>query len=260
MLEKIFKLKENNTTVLKEFIAGLTTFMSMSYAIFVIPSILSQTGMDYTAVYGATILASVLGTLFMGLFANVPYTQSAGIGIASLITYTICGTLGYTWQQALAMVFICAIVNLLVTLSSLRKKIIKAIPEFFQEAITVGIGLFITYIGLTNAGIINFSASSITNGIANDVVPHISNFSSASVILAVIGLIITIILIIKKVPGAYLIGIITTTLIGIPMGVHYNTRYIFNIFTNEFFRIIYYSIWISYCDNDNFYTLYIRFI
>ena len=219
MFEKIFKLKENNTTLLKEFIAGLTTFMAMSYVIFVIPSILSQTGMDYNAVYGATILASALGTLFLGLFANVPYAQSAGIGLASLVTYTICGTLGYTWQQALAMIFICAIINLLITLTSIRKKIIKAIPEFLQEAITVGIGLFIAYIGLTNAGIINFSASGVTNGIANDVVPHLNNFSSASVILAIIGLIITMFLVIKKVPGAYLIGIITTTIIGIPMGV-----------------------------------------
>ena len=219
MIEKIFKLKENNTTVLKEFIAGLTTFMAMSYAIFVIPSILSQTGMDYQAVYGATILASVLGTLTLGLVANVPYAQSAGIGLASLVTYTICGTLGYTWQQAIAMVFICSLINLLITFTSIRKKIIKSIPEFIQEAITVGIGLFIAYIGLTNAGIISFGASSITNGFANNVVPQLSAFSNNSVILALIGLIITIVLVVKKIKGAYLISIIATTIIGIPMGV-----------------------------------------
>ncbi len=219
MLEKVFKLKENNTTIIKELIAGLTTFMSMSYAIFVVPSILSQTGMSYTAVYGATVFASILGTLVLGLYANIPYTQSAGIGLASLVTYTICGTLGYTWQQALAMIFICAIINLLITVTSIRKKIIRAIPEFMQEAITVGIGLFIAYIGFTNAGLIQFGASEVTDGFANDVVPQLSKFSSNSVLLAIIGLIITIILVIKKVKGAYLLSIISTTLIGIPMGV-----------------------------------------
>jgi AGZA family xanthine/uracil permease-like MFS transporter len=219
MIEKIFKLKENNTTVLREFIAGLTTFLAMSYAIFIVPSILSQTGMDYQTVYCATILASVLGTLTLGVVANVPYAQSSGIGLASLITYTICGTLGYTWQQAIAMVFICSIINLFITFTSIRKRIIKAIPEFIQQAITVGIGLFIAYIGLINAGIISFGASSITEGIANDVVPQLSNFSNNSVLLALIGLIITIILVVKKVKGAYLISIVSTTIIGIPLGV-----------------------------------------
>lgn len=219
MIEKIFKLKENNTTIFKEFIAGLTTFFAISYAIFIIPSILSQTGMDYQAVYCATIIASALGTITLGLIANVPYAQCAGIGLASLVTYTICGTLGYTWQQAIAMVFICSIINLIITFTSIRKRIIKAIPEFMQQAITVGMGLFIAYIGLINAGIISFSASSITNGIAVDVVPQLSKFSTNSVILALIGLVITAILVVKKVKGAYLISIIATTIIGIPMGV-----------------------------------------
>ena len=219
MLNKFFKLKDNDTTVGKEFVAGLTTFMAMSYAIFVIPSILSQTGMDYTAVYGATILASIIGTLILGLYANVPYAQSAGIGLASLLTYTICGNLGYTWQEAIAMVFVCSIINLLITFTSIRKRIIKAIPEFIQEAITVGIGLFIAYIGLVNAGIISFGASSITHGIANDVVPQLSNFSDKSVILALIGIVIIVILVVKKVKGSFLISILLTTLIGIPLGV-----------------------------------------
>lgn len=219
MLEKVFKLKENNTTISREFIAGITTFLAMSYAIFVIPAILSQTGMEYQAVYGATVLASILGTLTLGLVANVPYAQSAGMGLASLITYTVCSMMGYTWQQALGMVFICAIVNLIITFTSIRKRIIEAIPEFIQEAITVGIGLFIAYIGLVNAGIISFGASSVTDGMANDVVPQLSTFSNNGVILAIIGLIITIILVVKKVKGAYLISILTTTIIGIPMGV-----------------------------------------
>lgn len=219
MLEKIFKLKENNTTIPKEFIAGITTFMAMSYAIFVVPSVLSQTGMEYQAVYGATILASIIGTLILGLFANIPYAQCAGIGLSSLVTYTICGVLGYTWQQAIAMIFICSIINLIITFTSIRKMIIKAIPGFLQEAIAVGIGLFIAYIGLTNAGLISFGASGVTDGIANDVVPQLSAFSNNGVLLALIGLIITIVLVVKKVKGAYLISIIATTLIGIPMGV-----------------------------------------
>ncbi len=219
MIDKIFKLKENKTTVSKELIAAITTFMAMSYVIFVIPSILSNTGMDYNSVYGATIIASIIGTLIIGLVGNVPYAQSVGIGLASLFTYTICNSLGYTWEQALAMIFICGLINVTITLTSIRKKIIKAIPVFLQEAITVGIGLFISYIGLINAGIIKFSSSGVVNGLAMDVVPSITNFSLDSELLALIGLLITLVLVVKKVKGAYLIGIILTTIIGIPMGV-----------------------------------------
>ena len=219
MLEKIFKLKENKTSVSKELIAGLTTFMSMAYVIFVIPQMLSNTGMDYTAVYGATILASAIGTLLVGMLGNVPYAQSAGIGLASLITWTICGKMGYTWEQALTMIFICGIINVLITVTSIRKKIIKAIPVFIQDAITVGIGLFISYIGLINSGLITFSADSVTEGIAKGVIPSITSFNNNDVILSLIGLIILIILVVKKVKVAYLIGIVLTTLIGIPFGV-----------------------------------------
>lgn len=216
MIEKFFKLKDNKTSLTTEFIAGATTFMAMSYIIFVNPSILSQTGMDYNAVYAATIFASIIGTLVVGLVANVPYAQSAGIGLASLFTFTICGSMGYSWQQALAMVFICSIINVLITFTSLRKKIINAIPGFLQEAITVGIGLFITYIGLMNAGLIQFSADGVKNGFATGVTPMLANFNSPEILLCVIGLIITIFLLVRKVKGAYLISIILTTLIGIP--------------------------------------------
>ena len=110
MLDKIFKLKKHRTSVTTELIAGLTTFMAMSYIIFINPAILSNTGMDYNSVYVATILASLIGTMLIGFVANVPYVQSAGLGLNALFTYTICGTLGFTWQQGLAMVFICGIV------------------------------------------------------------------------------------------------------------------------------------------------------
>ena len=219
MLEKIFKLEENKTNFQTEFIAGLTTFMAMSYIIFVNPTVLSQTGMDYNAVYGATILASIIGTLVLGLYANVPYAQSAGIGLGSLFTYTICGSMGYTWQEALAMVFICAVINLMITLTSIRKKIITSIPTHLQEAITVGIGLFITYIGLMNAGLIEFQAESVKNGFAQGVIPQIANFGKPEVLLAIVGLLLTIILLVMKVKGAYLISIVATTLLGIPGGV-----------------------------------------
>jgi len=219
MLEKIFKLNDNKTTFQTEFVAGLTTFMAMSYIIFVNPTVLSQTGMDYNAVYGATILASIVGTLILALYANVPYAQSAGIGLGSIFTYTLCGSMGYTWQQALAMVFICSIINLTITLTSIRKKIIHAIPNFMQEAITVGIGLYITYIGLMNAGLISFKASEVTGGFAKDVIPQIATFNTPSVLLAIFGLLLAIILLVLKVKGAYLISIIVTTIVGLPLGV-----------------------------------------
>ena len=221
MLEKLFKLKENKTNVLTEVIAGITTFMAMSYIIFVNPAILSNTGMDYNSIYVATILASMIGTLILGLVANVPYVQSAGLGLNALFTYTICGTLGFTWQQALAMVFICGIINVFITVTSVRKKVIKAIPEFMQEAITVGIGLFITYIGLKSAGLIEFSVSAVNNGIANasDVVPQLATFNTKEVILSIIGLLTTGVLVSRKSKNAYLKSIIITTIIGIILGV-----------------------------------------
>ena len=221
MIEKFFKLKENKTNILTELIAGITIFISISYIIFINPKILSQSGMDYNAVYSATIIASIIGTLIMGLFANVPYVQSAGLGLNALFTYTICGTLGFTWQEALAMVFICGIINLIITATSIRKKLIKAIPVFLQDAITVGIGLFITFTGFRNANLINYSVEQISNGVAigSKTIPSIVNFNNPAVILAIIGLLITTVLVIKKVRGSYLIGILLTTLIGIPLGV-----------------------------------------
>lgn len=221
MLEKIFKLKENNTNVLTEVIAGLTTFMAMSYIIFINPLVLSNTGMDYNSVYVATILASAIGTIILGLVANVPYVQSAGLGLNALFTYTICGTMGFTWEQGLAMVFICGVINVLITFTNIRKKVITAIPEFMQDAITVGIGLFITYIGIKSAGLIEFSVSSVTNGIAlsGDVVPQLASFNTSEIVLAIIGIVVTTILVSKRIKNSYLISILITTVIGLFLGV-----------------------------------------
>ncbi|MBO1307373.1 NCS2 family permease [Enterococcus sp. 669A] len=231
-MEKFFKLKEQNTTVSTEIMAGITTFFAMSYILFVNPTVLSASGMPFQAVFLATIIASVIGTLVMGLFANVPYAQAPGMGLNAFFTYTVVFGLGYSWQEALAMVFICGIINILITVTKIRKLIIHAIPESMQHAIGGGIGIFVAYVGIKNAGLLAFSADSATitssvveNGQATNVamnsgvVPALANFNNAPILLAVIGLVLTTILVVKNVRGAILIGIVATTLIGIPMGV-----------------------------------------
>ena len=207
-MEKFFKLKQHGTTVSREIIAGATTFFAMAYIIFVNPDMLSATGMPKGAVFLATIFASVIGTLVMGLFANVPYAQAPGMGLNAFFTFTVVMLLGYSWQQALAMVFLCGLINIIITVTKLRKSIIKAIPESLQNAIGGGIGIFIAYIGLLNAGFIGFGS-----------VPALNPFNNAGIILALIGIVLTIILLVLKVKGAIFISIIATTLIGIPMKV-----------------------------------------
>lgn len=208
-MEKFFKLKENGTTVSTEFIAGLTTFFAMAYIIVVNPSLLSQAGMEWGAVFLATIIASIIGTLIMGLVANVPYAQAPGMGLNAFFVYTVCFTLGFTWQQALSMVFICGILNIIITVTNIRKYIIKAIPHSLQNAIGGGIGVFIAYIGLLNVGIINFGGG----------VPALSTLNQPAFWLFIIGLVLIIVLQVLNVKGAILIGIVVTALLGIPMGV-----------------------------------------
>lgn len=225
-MEKLFKLKENGTTVRTEFIAGLTTFVTMAYVIFVNPAILGIAGMDTRAVFVATILAAVIGTLVMGLFANVPYAQAPGMGLNAFFTYTVCGALGFSWNEALAIVFICGVINILITATQIRKMLIKAIPETLQFAISGGIGLFIAYVGLKQAHFLDFTSEpenitvNLGNGgvIAKDVVPSIVDFTDPVSLLAVIGLVITVILMLKNVKGAILIGIISTTILGLFIG------------------------------------------
>lgn len=226
-LESFFKLEENGTDVSTEILAGATTFFAMSYIIFVNPDMLSQTGMPWGAVFLSTIIAAAIGTLVMALFANVPYALAPGMGLNAFFTYTVVFSLGFTWQEALAMVFICGIINVLITVTKLRRAIIKAIPVSLQNAIGGGIGVYIAYIGVKNAGLINFTSDPGTyiieeSGtiIANSgAIPALVNLNTAPVLLAVIGLILTIVLLILNVKGAILLGIVATTLIGIPMGV-----------------------------------------
>ena len=218
-MDKFFKLKENGTTVSREIVAGLTTFFAMSYIIAVNPNILSGrgtewVGMEWGAVFLATIIASIIGTLIMGLVANVPYAQAPGMGLNAFFVYTVCMGLEFTWQQALSMVFICGIINIIITVTKLRKYIIKAIPNSLQNAIGGGIGLFVAYIGLLNAKIINFDGG----------VPALSTLNVPALWLLIIGLVLTIVLQLLKVKGAILIGIVVTALIGIPMGVTTTTE------------------------------------
>lgn len=208
-MEKFFKLKENGTTVSTEIMAGLTTFFAMSYIIVVNPSVLSQSGMEWGAVFLATIIASIIGTLVMGLVANVPYAQAPGMGLNAFFVYTVCAGLGFTWQQALSMVFICGILNIIITVTKVRKYIIKSIPRSLQNAIGGGIGIFVAYIGLLNVGIINFGGG----------VPALSTLNQPAFLVFIFGLVLTIILLVLNVKGAILISIIVTTLVGIPFGV-----------------------------------------
>ncbi|MDR1961047.1 MAG: NCS2 family permease [Gracilibacteraceae bacterium] len=208
-MEKLFKLKENKTKFSTEVIAGFTTFFAMAYIIAVNPGILSASGMEWGAAFLATIIASVIGTLVMGLFANVPYALAPGMGLNAFFVYTVCLGFGYAWQQALSMVFICGLINIVITVTKIRKYIIKAIPTPLRHAISGGIGIFIAYIGLLNAGIINFKAG----------VPAMSSLNTSAIWLFLIGLFLVVVLLTLKVRGAILIGIALTALIGIPMGV-----------------------------------------
>ncbi len=233
----MFHLKENGTKVSTEIIAGLTTFFAMSYIIIVNPAMLSQSGMEWGAVYLATIIASIIGTLIMGLVANVPYAQAPGMGLNAFFVFTACFGLGFTWQQALSMVFICGLFNILITVTKIRKQIIKSIPRSLQNAIGGGIGMFIAYIGVKNAGLINFTVdpgawfftgapkaietAAVESGVVANAsaVPALVTLNNPAVLLAIFGIILTIALLALKVKGALIISIIATTLIGIPCGV-----------------------------------------
>jgi AGZA family xanthine/uracil permease-like MFS transporter len=227
-MENFFKLKENGTNVRTEILAGLTTFFAMAYIIMVNPNMLSLSGMPWGAVFLATIIASVIGTLVMGLVANVPYAQAPGMGLNAFFVFTVVFNLGFTWQEALAMVFICGLINILITVTKIRKLIIKAIPESLQNAIGGGIGIFIAYIGVKSAGLLTFTSDPGTytqlgeggTVIASSAaVPALAALNTPAVLLAIFGLILTVVLLVKKVKGAIFIGIIVTALAGIPFKV-----------------------------------------
>jgi AGZA family xanthine/uracil permease-like MFS transporter len=206
-LESYFKLSENKTNPKTEIVAGITTFITMAYIIFVNPSILKLTGMDPSAVFVATCLAAAVGTLIMALYANLPFAQAPGMGLNAFFTFTVCLTLHYTWQQALAAVFISGVLFIIITLTSIREKIVDALPQTLKFAISGGIGLFIALIGLKSGGIIVANEATLV-GFGKLIEP--------SAVLTLIGILITAILMAKKVKGSILIGILATTVIGIP--------------------------------------------
>lgn len=210
LLERLFKLSERNTNVKTEVLAGITSFMTMAYILIVNPIILSKTGMDFGAVFTATALSAMIATLIMALLANLPFVLAPGMGLNAFFTYAVVIGMGHTWQFALTAIFLEGIIFIFLTFFNIREAIINCIPMNLKYAITVGIGLFIAFIGLKNAGIVvDHQATLVTLG----------DLTQGPALLAVIGLILTGVLLAFNIKGALLIGIIAVTVIGIPLGV-----------------------------------------
>lgn len=209
MIEKLFKLKAHKTNVRTEIVAGIITFLTMSYILIVNPSILGSTGMDKAALFTTTALATIVGTLFMALLANLPIAQGPGMGLNNFFAFTVVLTMGYSWQFALTAVFIEGIIFILLTFFNVRELIVNSIPQSLKDAIPVGIGLFITLIGMQNAGIIVGNPNTLVS---------LGDLSNHNVWIAVIGLIVTGILFVKNIHGAILIGIVIATVASIIMG------------------------------------------
>ena len=220
MLEKFFKLSENGTDVRTEIVAGITTFMTMAYILAVNPNVLSATGMDHGAVFTATALASLIGTLLMALLANYPFALAPGMGLNAYFAYTVVLGMGYTWQVALTAVFVEGIVFIVLSLTNVREQIFNAIPMNLKSAVSVGIGLFIAFIGLQNAHIVIGGATlvelfSLDGYNSSTGLEATTSDVGITVLLAIIGVVITGILVIKNVKGNILWGILITWLLGI---------------------------------------------
>jgi len=209
-MEKFFKLKERKTTVKIEVMAGITTFLTMAYILAVNPGILSDTGMQFSKVFSATAISSAIATLIMALMANLPFALAPGMGLNAFMAYTVVLGMGYSWQFALTAVFVEGIIFIILTFVNVREAIINSIPDNIKKAIGVGIGLFIAFIGLQNAGIIVDGATLVSLN---------PTWLKGDAGLALLGLLITGVLLAFKVQGALLIGIIATTIIGIPFGI-----------------------------------------
>ena len=211
-MDKFFKVSERGSSIRTEIVGGVTTFFAMAYIIFVNPGLLSATGMSYDGVMLATCISAAIGCLLTALLANAPFAQAPGMGLNAFFTYTVCFTMGYTWQEGLAIVLLSGVLFLIIAVSPLRSKIISSIPGFLKSSISAGIGLFIAIIGLLNVNLIGFGAG----------VPAlqftIDGEANMAGLLMIIGLLITAILMAYKVKGAIVIGIIVTTIIGFPMG------------------------------------------
>ena len=209
-LIKLFGFDPKTTTIKTEILAGITTFLTMSYILAVHPSIMGTTGMDKGALFTATVLVSVIATLVMAFWAKLPFGLAPGMGLNAFFAFTVCQIMGYSWQFALTAVFIEGLLFVLLTVTNLREAIVNAIPTSLRNAIGAGIGLYIAFIGLINGGVIVSNETTLVT---------LGDITSGMALLSVIGLLITGALVILKVPGAMLIGILATTLIGIPMGI-----------------------------------------
>ena len=210
MLKKLFGFDPARTTIRTEIIAGITTFLTMSYILAINPAMFSELDMPAGAVFTSTALAAIIGTFVMAVWAKLPFGLAPGIGLNAFFVYTVCMGMGYSWQFALTAILIEGIIFILLTVTNLREAIVNAIPLSMRNAIGAGIGLFIAFIGLQNAGVIVDNGSTLV---------ELGDITSGSALLALIGLLITGFLYIKNVRGAMLIGILVTTVIGIPMGV-----------------------------------------
>ena len=210
MLEKLFGFNPKKSTVRTEIMAGITTFLTMAYILAVNPSILGETGMDKGALFTTTVLMSALPTIFMALYAKLPLALAPGMGLNAFFAYTVCLIMGYSWQFALTAVFLEGLVFLLLTVTNLREKIVDVIPPALKTAISAGIGLYIAFIGLKNAEVIVDNPATLVS---------LGKLTSGSGLLGIIGIAITSVLLVRNVKGALLIGILATTLIGIPMGI-----------------------------------------
>lgn len=220
MLEKLFKLKENNTTIKTEVLAGITTFMTMAYILAVNPGILAAAGMDQGAVFTATAVAGMIGTVCMALFANYPFALAPGMGLNAYFAYTVVLGMGYSWQTALTAVFVEGLVFIVLSVTNVREAIFNAIPMNLKSAVSVGIGLFIAFIGLQNAKIVIGGSTllqlfSVENYNLVNGVEATFNDAGITVLLAIIGVIITAILVIKDIKGNILWGILITWILGI---------------------------------------------
>lgn len=215
MLEKMFKLRENHTTVKTEILAGITTFMTMAYILAVNPSILSAAGMDQGAVFTATVLASFLGTVCMALFANYPFALAPGMGLNAYFAYTVVIGMGYPWQSALAAVFVEGVVFILLSFFNVREAIFNSIPFNLKKAVSVGIGFFIAFIGLQNAKIVVGGATLVELFSLEAVEGVKMTDAGITVILAILGVLITSILVIRQIKGNILWGILITWILGI---------------------------------------------
>ena len=210
MIQKLFGFDASTMTLRKEVIGGITTFLTMAYILAVNPSILSATGMDAGAVFTTTCISAVVGTLVMALYAKLPFALAPGMGLNAFFAFTVVLTMGYSWQFALTAVLIEGLIFILLTVTGLRKYIVNAIPLVLRRAISPGIGLFIAFVGLKSAGIVTSSESTFIT---------LGDMHEPGVLLSLFGILLTSALLVRKVTGSLLIGILVTTIIGIPLGI-----------------------------------------